>query len=194
MQTSEAERQAERPSKINRTLSFDDDAGSDDDCDLSAAVSPFLLLLKNPDVMKNIQEHAKESQSLEDSFQAALDGSVDLMVYRSIAREISQIRGGMADDASTAYIFLGAVMDAAKKAAKALVDIQRESLVVALKTDKVRVLKRCDDGIIALKKDYEAKKKALFSKRDRDLALLDNKFRADHPVRSGLGRRAQSSQ
>ena len=155
--------------------------------DLAAAVSPVLLILKNPDVMKNIQDHATEP--LEDSFQAALDGSVDFMVYRSISGEISKSLEVMDDTNLTAKIFLGAFKERADTAAEALVDIQRESLVEALKTDKVRVLKRCNDGLSALKKDYESKKKALVSKRDRDLALLDDTFRADHPVRETLLRR-----
>ena len=121
-----------------------------------SAVTKFLEILVDEASVKNIEDYVEAP--LKVHFQAALDGSVDFEIYRSISGEISEILKGMDDTNLTAKIFLGAFRERADKAADALVDIQRESLVEALKTDQVRVTQRYDTGLLALKKDYESKK------------------------------------
>jgi hypothetical protein len=177
--------ESERPAK--RTL-FDNSADSDDDAVPQnalavAAVSPFLQILKNEGAMANIQEHVTES--LNAKFASALGGSVSSDTYSSIAEDISEILEGVdPSDISTAVIFLSSFKDRAEKAATALGDIKRESFVEDLKAGQLRISKRCDDALVAAKKDYESKKKELVVKRDRDLTLLADKFRAEHPVRA----------
>ena len=145
-----------------------------------SAVTKFLEILVDEASVKNIEDYVEAP--LKVHFQAALDGSVDFEIYRSISGEISEILKGMDDTNLTAKIFLGAFRERADKAADALVDIQRESLVEALKTDQVRVTQRYDTGLLALKKDYESKKKALHAEFKRDMTKLDDDFRAVHPV------------
>ena len=148
-----------------------------------SAVTKFLEILVDEASVKNIEDYVEAS--LKVHFQAALDGSVDFDVYRSISGEISAILEGMDDTNLTAKIFLGAFKERAHSAADALVDIQRESLVEVLKTDQTRVTKRYDTDLLALKKDYESKKKALHAEFKRDMTKLDDDFRADHPVSCG---------
>ena len=186
--------QAERPAK--RTL-FEDRPGSESEPEpepepepqnlRAVAVAPFIQILNNEGALANIQEHV--TPSLEAKFETVRRGDANFKVYRAIAQEISEILGVVGtDDISTASIFLSSFKERAEKTTKALAEIERESIIEDLKAGRISVMKRCEDalaGLLAvLKKKYEAKKKELAAARDQDLVLLENTFRAEHPVRT----------